>query len=293
MKKSFIPGLLIAIAILSAMPFKRAGALNLASQSDIFTFAESLFSQQDYYRAITEYKRLLFFFPQSDFTKQAKFNIAKAYQLGGKYELSIKHFLDIKSEYKDADIGKKAHFESVESLYRMGSYESALLSYHMFLERPEYTDFLDLAVYRIGLSQLHLRRPEDARTSFGSIEEPSDLYPLSQDMIGKTGDFEKLKRKSPLLAGILSIFIPGAGQFYNGRIKDGIIALITNGLFIWGTYEAYRREYYSIGIVTSVFALGWYSGNIYGAVNGSYKYNRNKEDRFFESLKPKYELISR
>jgi TM2 domain-containing membrane protein YozV len=106
----------------------------------------------------------------------------------------------------------------------------------------------------------------------------------------KTGEFKKIKRKSPLLAGLLSAVIPGTGQFYNGRIKDGILALITNGLFIWGTYEAYRRDYYQIGIIVSVFSLGWYAGNVYGAVNGSHRYNYLKEEKFISGLK-KYENI--
>jgi TM2 domain-containing membrane protein YozV len=39
--------------------------------------------------------------------------------------------------------------------------------------------------------------------------------------------------RDPYLAGILSLLIPGVGQFYNGRILAGILWLIlTPGLWI-------------------------------------------------------------
>lgn len=36
--------------------------------------------------------------------------------------------------------------------------------------------------------------------------------------------------RNPLLAGILSFFIPGVGQIYNGRIIVGIIWLLVTGI---------------------------------------------------------------
>jgi hypothetical protein len=36
-------------------------------------------------------------------------------------------------------------------------------------------------------------------------------------------------RKSPLVAGVLSAFIPGAGQFYNGQAGKGAVMLLLGG----------------------------------------------------------------
>ena len=47
--------------------------------------------------------------------------------------------------------------------------------------------------------------------------------------------------REPLLAGILSLLVPGLGQIYNGRIIIGIIWLILTG-FSW---------------IGSVGTLGW------------------------------------
>jgi TM2 domain-containing membrane protein YozV len=41
--------------------------------------------------------------------------------------------------------------------------------------------------------------------------------------------------REPLLAGILSLLIPGLGQIYNGRIIVGIIWLVVTGVSWIGT----------------------------------------------------------
>jgi TM2 domain-containing membrane protein YozV len=38
--------------------------------------------------------------------------------------------------------------------------------------------------------------------------------------------------RDPILAGVLSLLLPGAGQIYNGRIIIGIIWLVVTG-FSW------------------------------------------------------------
>jgi outer membrane protein assembly factor BamD (BamD/ComL family) len=44
-----------------------------------FAFAEALFTERDYYRAITEYKRFIFYFPQNTRIEKAAFRIGECY----------------------------------------------------------------------------------------------------------------------------------------------------------------------------------------------------------------------
>jgi len=39
--------------------------------------------------------------------------------------------------------------------------------------------------------------------------------------------------RDPFLAGILSLIVPGLGQFYNGRVLAGIVWLLL-AIFVWG-----------------------------------------------------------
>jgi len=205
--------------------------------------------------------------------------------------LAMEKFEVLSNQYDKKDIAFLSRFERVECMYKMGDYITSLDSYKRFLKDSEYTRYKDFAVYRIAYIELKQGYPKDARKTFALISDKSNLFKLSSGMIEKTTDYENLKRKTPALAGIMSAIIPGTGQFYNGKIKDGIVALLTNGLFIWGTYELYRRKIYGIAAVATVFTAGWYSGNVFGAVSGAHKYNHKREVDFFEDLKPNYEDI--
>ena len=44
----------------------------------VFAFAESLFPEGDYYRAITEYKRVVFHYPHSPLIESCRFRIAES-----------------------------------------------------------------------------------------------------------------------------------------------------------------------------------------------------------------------
>jgi TolA-binding protein len=47
--------------------------------SNQFAFAEDRFNEGDYYRAITEYKRFIFFYPQDKLAEKSTFRIAESY----------------------------------------------------------------------------------------------------------------------------------------------------------------------------------------------------------------------
>ena len=51
-----------------------------------FDFAESLFQQGDFFRAITEYKRFIFFYPEDDLVEDSFFRIGESYFRAGRWE---------------------------------------------------------------------------------------------------------------------------------------------------------------------------------------------------------------
>jgi hypothetical protein len=48
--------------------------------------------------------------------------------------------------------------------------------------------------------------------------------------------------------------------------------------------EAFEHKNYVVGGILTFFELGWYSGNIYSAVSGAHKYNRNKKKEYLDGL---------
>lgn len=109
-------------------------------------------------------------------------------------------------------------------------------------------------------------------------------------------DFNK---KSPVLAGILSGIIPGAGQIYTGHTFDALNSLTLTGL-LGGTsgvlwyYEMERdhndRNYFLPTFSTVLFSF-FYITNIYNSVNSANRYNSFQENKYYGNVLDKFKLI--
>ena len=91
----------------------------------------------------------------------------------------------------------------------------------------------------------------------------------------------------------MSAVLPGSGQVYNGRYQDALGAFALNALVISGAWLAFDDDNPALGLVCSIFALGWYKGNIYGAVNGAHKYNRKIDEDIFRNSVQNFGLYDR
>ncbi len=80
--------------------------------------------------------------------------------------------------------------------------------------------------------------------------------------------------KSPVLAGLLSAFIPGAGRVYAGRWFDGLMGFFMVYLTATSAYESSKRENSLSKIFTYSLAGIFYTGEIYGAYRSAKYYQR-------------------
>lgn len=53
---------------------------------------------------------------------------------------------------------------------------------------------------------------------------------------------------------------------------------IINGLFIWGTIEAFDNEQVGLGTTLCVIGSGWYAGNIYGSAMSARRSNLKRQN---------------
>jgi hypothetical protein len=106
---------------------------------------------------------------------------------------------------------------------------------------------------------------------------------------------KKTKKKSPLLAGILSTLIPTSGRHYARDHKDAIFSLIFMGT---SGFQAYRRfknngiESPSGWAYAAIFG-GFYTGNIYGSVKAAQRYNKLKYQKVYDGTKSYFDLFYR
>jgi outer membrane protein assembly factor BamD (BamD/ComL family) len=246
-------------------------------------FAESLFAERDYYRAITEYKRYLFLRPDSKKAPWVRFRIGESYLAGGKLDAARFAFEDILKTEKDPRVRRWAFLAMARAFYKRGMYKQSTGVLEELIPRLQDPGLRGYARYLSGCALLKTGPAGPARSAFEAVGSDHELAQrarwLSQQMVRA----EDLPEKSPVLAGMLSI-VPGLGHIYLGEYAVAITAFCWNGLFGFATYDGFRRGHYGVGALLAAMELLWYSGTIYGAVSGAHRYNRDARLNFLDEL---------
>lgn len=255
---------------------------------NVFSFADQLFAERDYFRAITEYERFLFLFPDHDQAKNARYQIALSYFLGDRLDEAIRLFREFSDRYPGDELGKQAMLRIAEAYYQKKDYEQAIVRYEHFLRDHRDAPEADTARIQIGWCYLRQGNWRRAAAEFESLPASSPLREQAQWLATEARTYPALPSKSPALAGGLSAVLPGAGQLYLGRTYDALLSFLMNGAFIWATVEALDNHSHTTAGVLLFFETGWYFGNIYSAVSSAHKYNRDRRQEHLERMSNQY-----
>ncbi|NIR33020.1 MAG: tetratricopeptide repeat protein, partial [Desulfuromonadales bacterium] len=212
------------------------------------SFADALFAEGDYYRAITEYKRYLHHFPQGAEAPRAALEIGRSYLAGGRYEQAEEAFDRVRLVYPETLPAQKAFLLRAQSAYRQGDYSQARLLLEEGSDAGMAERFRARARYLLAWSYLEEARLEEAKKQLQRLagETPRQLS-------AKLPAFADLPRKSPKLAGGLSAVLPGAGQLYVGRPRDAALAFLLNAAFILGIVESFDDGNEVVGAILLFF----------------------------------------
>jgi len=259
-------------------------APSVHAEPDLLSFADSLVVEEDYYRAITEYKRFLHYYPQDSRAAHAQLAIAQSLLAGQRWkqaDLAMKKVWTLYPDSLEAVTAKQLY---ADAAYKRGDYATAQQRYQQLKKDLPLTNS-EIIEYEIGLSQLQQNKPEDARYSFSKLSAP-----LNQQLTLSLDEYQQLQQKSPQLAGIFSAILPGAGQLYTGRPRQAGMAFALNAAFIYGAVEAWDNENYAVAGILSLFEIGWYGGNIYNAINNAHKFNLRQKNQFLERFQQQFGL---
>jgi TolA-binding protein len=278
--------LLLLVLVLLLLPFEPRHAFSAQITIDSeeqFRFAEQTMDKGDYLRAVVEFERLLQFFPEDKKAPKAKLLIGQCYLKAKDYESARKSLHETLNAYKGTLVGGKALFLMGESYYEQGVHEEAARYFKGVIGAYPEPELRNSAAYRLGWIQMQTGQWQEASETFKTVGAGSPLFPNAQDLSVKSLGGELLPYKDPTTAGALSV-VPGLGHVYSERYKDGLVAFLLNGLFIWATIEAFHEDQAVLGAVLGFVELGFYSGTIYSAVNSAHKHNRKLKDDFLLGL---------
>ena len=234
--------------------------------SGILSFAQELLRAGDTFRAATEYLRFLHHFPQDEQAPAAWEGLGRAYALAGRWDEAAQAFQRLHQMRPT----RRTRRLWAGALYRAGRYRrAARVASEGEPGEPDRV-LATLALLRAG-------RPGEA--------------PLRRVV----DEYQALPRKSPATAGLLSAVLPGAGHLYTGRPRDAGVALVLNGVFLWGTWQAARTDQWALAGILGALELGWYGGTITSSMNAAHKWNRREDERFFSRWEtgalPRWDLV--
>lgn len=128
---------------------------------------------------------------------------------------------------------------------------------------------------RLALADIHATI-HDFDAAVDHLDALPDRSPASEEAV-EIADLARdveIPTRSPALAGTLSI-IPGLGHFYIGEYRNGVLAMVWNGIFIYGLVDTILAGRVGQAILIGLLETIWYSGTIFGAVAGAHRYNRD------------------
>jgi tetratricopeptide (TPR) repeat protein len=253
---------------------------------DQFQFAERYFEKGEYYRAIGEYERFIYFFPQDPRVALARYKIGLSYLKGERFMQAVQSFHALIEKHGGTELAIESYFNLSEAYIKLKQFGNALAALDSLISQCSEADVdvKDRAYYKRGWIYLEIDEWEKARASFNKISPKNRtayrIKQLSEDINKR----EFLKIKNPATAGLLAV-IPGAGHLYCERYRNALIAFLLNGAMIYAGYEAFDHGNEGLGGLIAFFEIGLYAGNIYSAVNSAHKYNRKQKKDFFQYLK--------
>jgi tetratricopeptide (TPR) repeat protein len=246
---------------LFAVP-EKAGA-GEGDREKLFGFAEALFTEGDYYRAITEYKRFKYLYPVDILVEKSNYRIGECTFKAKRWAEAIDALNAFIRQYPAGALRPDALYLKGQAEKEQKRYSDALATFDELI-RTKSAPYLDRALYARALVLVAQEDWQKARETFAILPLESPLYPSANLYAQGLGHMDDIPHKSPAWAGALAAILPGAGHLYTERPRDALVAFLLNGSFIWAAVELFHNNNNVAGGIVAFFELGWYDGFFVG-----------------------------
>ncbi|MHB8836857.1 MAG: tetratricopeptide repeat protein [Candidatus Methylomirabilia bacterium] len=274
-------GLPLFIALLvwlaAAVPPAGAAGPGLLLTEDLqLKIADTFLEQGDYYRAVTEYSKLLILFPDSEYADAALLKIGTASVRGEEYRDAQAALTTLRERFpRSAHAAAAWYLEGVSS-WKLKQLERAGAAFADLAAAYPQSEYAPQGLAAGALVALEENRPAAAGERLRALAERYPDHPApgrAQAALEILEGYNVLPRKSPLLAGTFSAVLPGSGYFYADHSGDGVTAFFINALFVAAEVLSLKEENYPLAAVVGVIGLPFYLGNIYGSARAAEKWN--------------------
>jgi len=253
-----------------------------------YRYAEQLFESGDYRAARLAYKRLQFYDPDTEFRDIADYRIAQTYYYQNDATRAEGLFRKFPAVHPNSPLRFQSQLMLGQLHFDAGEYSQARSNLFELLHANTEPEVVAAAHYLRGWCYIHTTNWNKAISELRQIDASQTAafpgekaHELADTLLKKT----PLPSKSPQLAGWLSTVVPGSGQLYVGKVKEGVFAAALSGTFIYLAVDAIRERRYIDCAGISLVGWQFYWGNRTGAQQLASEYNKHHEQAFIETLK--------
>lgn len=239
-------------------------------------FANHLFCEGDYLRAIDEYRFIHSTRERSERLDSLKFKIGLGFQKLGRFPEARMNFMQLFNVEK---FQNESRFEFCRSFYLEGKYK--ILEERFEASFNYNSPYLLPTKKLVYLPKLYSSYEIEDSAKFFELFNESESVELLKFYIRK----QNLEPKSPALAAILSGVLPGLGKIYTENYGDGITALLVTGLLTFLSIDNFNANHDFRGWLFGGLAAYFYAGNIYGSAASADIYNNNTKIAYDRDLK--------
>ena len=288
------------LVILFALPFNGiCSDTVIVDAKKQYEFAQTLFEEKEFSAAAHEFIRFYYLFPGHEKVPQARYQTGVSFFQAGMFEDSARHLEKIAANFSDSGFSPDAMFKLSEVYLNLKNPARAATVLRNLVTLTNNSQVRDRACFMLGWllldkaevfissSDYKVYPVKEAEKYFSMISlEGQNKYKVGETLTSLK-KFREIKKKSPSIAGVLSI-IPGTGFLYCDRYQDALVSFLLNSTLMLAAYKSFENDNNFLGAAISLVEAGFYGGNIYGSVASAHKYNKKKQKDFINNMQQKY-----
>ena len=269
-----------------AVTFLFFTAVTVSASNSAVDLGDHLFALGDYNAAITEYKRFLFFDADHPQAGGVQFKIGLAYRAQEWWAEAVEAMIAAVQLTMETELQAERRVELAVTLVASGAYDLALVELIKVDMQSQSAQLRQRARFLRCVAYLYQFKWEQARTVLqvyfdeipGAARDVAEIDALLLDALNRPQKSEKAAR-------LLSTFLPGLGQTYAGDWKNGLNALLLNGVLGYITVNAAIERNYDDALLSFLFLFyRYYTGNRYRAAEAAQTFNNRENRRHVEKI---------
>ncbi|HEY1054837.1 MAG TPA: tetratricopeptide repeat protein [Emticicia sp.] len=202
-----------------------------------FDFANELYEKKDYAGAANTYRRVIFFDKKEEFRKLCYKNIADCLYATQNFEEAADYyelaFYQQKTDSTKTEVLlRKLSCFLITGNFEYGEVELVNIPDNLTPEQQRRKTFYSAILH------FSTEKYAESKKEFLALVDSNNVAAKQtiEELFVKN---DKISRLNPKKAKVLSILMPGLGQFYAGDVKNGFNSfLLTGGIVTWGILAA-------------------------------------------------------